>query len=156
VNFNEANGNVLSDLVGITYADVSDDFVYASPTVLTKFGSLLDEIFIVDENEDPTSCSPTLFSCAVGNMDKGIDNSLPNSKGENNRLCAVSTLDTNTSGWLGMPFDTFLCFDPEVGGADGICDFDMEFVGFIGLNNGNGTGSMDSWWTFDDSFTNGG
>ncbi len=55
-----------------------------------------------------------------------------------------------------MPFDTFLCFDPEVGGADGICDFDMEFVGFIGLNNGNGTGSMDSWWTFDDSFINGG
>ncbi len=49
VNFNEANGNDLSDLVGITYASISDDFVYASPTVLTKFGSLLDEIFIVDE-----------------------------------------------------------------------------------------------------------
>jgi hypothetical protein len=21
------------------------------------------------------------------------------------------------------------------------------FVGFVGLNNGNGTGSMDSWWS---------
>jgi hypothetical protein len=32
------------------------------------------------------------------------------------------------------------------GNGDGTCAIEPFFVGFIGLNNGNGTGSMDSWW----------
>jgi hypothetical protein len=48
-----------------------------------------------------------------------------------------------------MPFFSFGCFNADVGDvATGVCDIPGAswFVGFIGLNNGDGTGSMDSWW----------
>ncbi len=158
INFSSANGNSLSDLVGIVYASVHPGFVYASPTVTAKFGSVGNENLIWDSIESPTSCSPTTFACAVGALDKGIDNALPNSKGQQNRVCPSAILDSNTSGWLDLEFDDFFCFDGEVGNpATGECNegIDMFFVGFIGLNNGDGTGSMDSWWGIDLSFLDG-
>lgn len=145
VNFSDANGNTFSDLVGITYVDINSDTVYASPGVFTRFGNIFDEVLIYDEFEDDTSCSPVSFSCATGQLNKAIDNALPNSRQQNNRVCGTNILDSFSSGWLDLPFSTFGCTDPEVG-TDGECDFRPHFVGFIGLNNGNGTGSMDSWW----------
>jgi len=91
--------------------------------------------------EFDTSCSPTTFACSVGLLDKAIDNSLPNSKGQINRLCGTSVLNSSSAGWLDLPFSQFNCN----GVGDANCN-DPYFVGFIGLNNGDGTGSMDSWW----------
>ncbi len=145
VNFSSANGNSLSDLVGITFVEVSSDTVYASPGVIASFGTPFDEVLIYDEVEFDTSCSSTSFSCTSTQIDKGIDNSLPNSLGQNNRICGTNVLDSNSSGWLDLPFNAFICTDAFVG-TDGECNFDPAFVGFIGLNNGDGTGSMDSWW----------
>ena len=147
VNFSSANGNNMSDLVGITYLDINQSTVFAHPGVFTTFGSIQDPIQIFDEGERDTSCSPTTFSCAVGALDKGIDNSLPNSKGQLNRVCATSTLSSNTSGWLDMPFNTFGCTAASGFGVDGTdCTEIPWFVGFVGLNNGDGTGTFDSWW----------
>lgn len=145
VNFSSANGNNLSDLVGITFVEISSDTVYASPGVIASFGNPLNEVLIYDQVEFDTSCSSTSFSCTSTQIDKAIDNSLPNSLGQNNRICGTSILNSNNSGWLDLPFNAFICTDGFVG-TDGVCDFDPSFVGFIGLNNGDGTGSMDSWW----------
>jgi len=156
VNFEQADGNVFADLVGITFWEESYRKVNASPNVGTSFG-IRDEIEIFTETEVPGSCSPAIFSCSstqgfggLGNMDKGIDNSLPNDKLDNNRICSTERLDTNSSGWVHMPFSGFAC-QPPFGDADDFeCNKNIErnayFVGFIGLNNGDGTGSMDSWW----------
>ncbi len=147
VNFSSANGHNLSDLVGITYISIDPSTVYASPQVATVFGSPFDEILIYDQDEDDISCSPTFFACAVGALDRGIDNALPNSKGEANRVCATSILNSNSSGWLDLPLTAFSCAgDPFFGNPDGSCSNEPFFVGFIGLNNGNKTGSMDSYW----------
>jgi hypothetical protein len=147
VNFSSANGNNLSDLVGITYVSLDKESVLAGPGISTTFGDIFEEILIYDQVEFDTSCSPTTFSCAVGFMDKAIDNSLPNSKGQVNRVCGTSTLNSNNAGWLDMPFSRFSCTPGSgVGDADNDCQFEPFFVGFIGLNNGDGTGSMDSWW----------
>jgi hypothetical protein len=149
VNFSDANGNNLSDLVGITYIATPDPGqVEAGPGIQTVFGSFNNQIFIYDDDEDAQSCSPTTFACKVGFLDKGIDNALPNSKGQANRVCATAVLDSNIAGWLHMPFDKFVC-PPPFGDANGVClgAVDPMFVGFVGLNNGDGTGSMDSWWT---------
>ena len=147
VNFSAANGHNLSDLVGITYISVDSATVYASPQVATVFGSPFDEILIYDQDEDDISCSPTFFACAVGALDRGIDNALPNSKGEANRVCSSSILNSNSSGWLDLPLVAFSCAgDPFFANPDGSCSNEPWFVGFIGLNNGNGTGSMDSYW----------
>jgi hypothetical protein len=54
-----------------------------------------------------------------------------------------------------MPFIDYVCIDPdgtpEQCSVDvfGIDDNQIKFVGFLGLNNGDGTGSMDSWMSFD-------
>jgi len=147
VNFSSANGNNLSDLVGITFVSLNTSDVLAHPGISTTFGDIFEEILIYDQIEFDTSCSPTTFSCAVGFMDKAIDNSLPNSKGQVNRVCGTSTLNSNNAGWLDLPFSSFNCTDASgVGDGDGGCDREPFFVGFIGLNNGDGTGSMDSWW----------
>ena len=157
VNFSSANGNNLSDLVGITYVSLGTDDVLANSGISTTFGDILDEILIYDQVEFDTSCSPTTFSCAVGFMDKAIDNALPNSKGQVNRVCGTDILNSNNAGWLDMPFSRFTCTAGSgVGDADGDCQFEPFFVGFIGLNNGNGTGSMDSWWEVSGFFDIGG
>ncbi len=147
VNFSDANGHNLSDLVGITYVDLGPGDVHAHPGIATTFGSPQDQILILDQDEDPISCSPTTFACAVGALDKGIDNALPNSKGQLNRVCASSILNSNIAGFLDLPFNGFTCSAASgVGNPDGSCSSEPYFVGFIGLNNGDGTGSMDSWW----------
>ncbi len=147
VNFSSANGNNLSDLVGITYVSLSSSDVLAGPGISTTFGDIFDSILSYDQVEFDTSCSPTTFACAVGSLDKAIDNSLPNSKGQANRVCGTSVLNSNNAGWLDMPFSRFTCTAASgVGDANGDCFLEPFFVGFIGLNNGNGTGSMDSWW----------
>lgn len=143
VNFSTANGNNLSDLVGLAYEDLDNNnfSVFASPTTAANFGSPENEILIWDADEDDISCSPTYFACGFtlngsSAMNRGVDNALPNSHGDLNRVCASSILNSNSSGWLDLPFTGFS------GGAD-------HFVGYIGLNNGDGTGSMDSWWAIE-------
>ncbi len=156
LNFNNVDGSNLSDVVGLVYRHIDSSSVLASPLIQATFGDAtgdvtedIPQIHIFDEFESPTSCSPTTFSCAPTQLDKGIDNFHPNSKGEVNRICN----DSVDVGWLFMPLNRFNCFDINFGGIPGDCfpvilgGDDEYFVGYLGLNNGDGTGSMDSWWT---------
>ena len=158
VNFELADGNNLADLVGITFWELDHATVNADPLVGTSFGfDLTDPILIYRENEIPNSCNETTFTCAPGNFDKGIDQSLPNSLGQVNQVCTTSRLPENSSGWLHMPFSGFFCL-PPLGDASTFKCIDsirknLFFVGFVGLNNGDGTGSMDSWWSIRPKFT---
>ncbi len=152
LNFNNVDGNNLSDVVGIVYEETDFDTVFAAPFISIAFGGnsgdpfdgFNPQVHIFDEFEDGTSCSPTFFDCSIGNFNRGIDNSIPNSKQAalNNRICNDSTLsESNDAGWLFLPVNRFDFEDPEE---------DVFFVGFLGLNNGNGTGSMDSWLSSED------
>jgi hypothetical protein len=117
------------------------------PTVQATFSDIVSW----DDVEFPTSCDNNTFACTAGLLDKGIDNSVPNSKGNPDRICAtmqIAPIGLHTSAWLDMGVLTMGCFnsigDPIAcpGGSTA-----LHFVGFIGLNNGDGTGSMDSWWS---------
>jgi len=148
INFQLADGNQFADVVGITFWEKDSVRVDADPLVGTAFG-FFEDILIWTENEFPGSCSETVFACAPNNLDRGIDNSLPNNF-EANRICSTERLEANTSGWLHMPFEGFFCA-PPIGDINNFCPPSIEenafFVGFVGLNNGDGTGSMDSWWS---------
>lgn len=157
LNFNDVSGNNLSDVVGITYVAIDQDQVFASPFIGTVFGFIDDpQVLIFDDDENFNSCSPTVFTCsntAGLEINKGIDNSIPNSQGFS-EICNTSKLDGPVigaidSGWLFLPFFDYVCFDPdgtpEECGEFGPPDEDIHFVGFLGINNGDGTGSMDSW-----------
>ncbi len=152
LNFNDVNGNNLSDVVGLTYVSVDDFQTFAYSELGSVFG---DPFFlpplIFDENENPISCSPAIFKCQAGgpySLNKGIDNSIPNSHGYP-RICNTSRLTlANDAGWLYLPFIGHICQGDDVFCDDGNIQFPGQplFVGYLGLNNGNGTGSMDSWW----------
>jgi len=149
VHFNPIQGFNNVDLVGIVYDDLfggDDAFstsVIMAPTLSATFGVGGDQVFQINNDEDALSCFPVTFACAVGLMDRGINPSYPNSQGQLNNACLSST---NAPGpgpeanFLFMPFDRF-----EDGNGD-----DAQFVGYIGLNNDSGLGSMDSWWATDD------
>lgn len=157
LNFNNVNDPAFSDVVGITYVDLLDGRnVYASPGVGTQFGAIGsgDQNLIFDHAENFNSCSPVTFACDPDSINLGIDNSVPNTQGFA-RICNTSKLEGDAlpvdSGWLLLPFIGNICVDPLVTGGggtgsfEGQCDFPTYFVGFLGLNNGDGTGSMDSW-----------
>ena len=145
VSFGGANGNTFSELIGITYVDLGSNTVYASSGVATIFGNMSADILIYNENENDTVCSPASFSCSNGNLNIGIDNSVPQTKGNTNRACNTNMLGSNSAAFLSMPFDSFECTDPLVDDGSNGCINSAFFVGFIGLNNGNGSGSFDSW-----------
>lgn len=153
LNFNNVNDPAFSDVVGITYVALPDGNIYASPGVGTQFGTGgEDQILIFDHAENFNSCSPVTFACDPVLINRGIDNSVPNTQGFE-RICNTSKLEGDAtpvdSGWLLLPFIGNICIDPavEAGGTagDGSCLYPTYFVGYLGLNNGDGTGSMDSW-----------
>jgi len=149
VHFNPIQGFNNVDLVGIVYDDlfgndsIFSDSVIMAPTLTATFGVGGDQIFQINNDEDPLSCFPVTFACAPGLFDRGINPSYPNSQGVLNNACLSST---NAPGpgpeanFLFMPFDAFE--DEDFDDND-----EAQFVGYIGLNNDSGMGSMDSWWS---------
>ena len=142
--FSDNWGASLSDIVGVRIAsetnlqpDGTDDLTVqiTDPYELSMF----------DDEENGTSCAQVIFGCderpgdndpPFGNIDlpdftsdhinQGINDVFPNSRG-GVLLCAG---DMNTDGYISLtpPFDTVSILD---------------FVGYIGLNDGAGRGSMD-------------
>ncbi len=156
-NFNVENGVILSDVFGITVNlpdigldDDDDDFFFEwnASDPLTAFNPF--DIDIYDLNEVPFSCRDITFACvnqehplleellsqsgtSVASFEYGINNSIPHSKG-GELLCPGNTVN-----------DGIVLLSPEVQIIDGENNFPF-FLGFVGLNNGNGRGSMDSLW----------
>ena len=149
-NFNDVEGTSASDVVGIFVqgAGGGQSEVVAGPTedILIELDPTL-----FNDAEKAFSCPEVAFACTPSDgaivpfiieddevstvgFDLGINNNLVNSRGEPS-ICGGS-LDT---GWVNM----------EITDIDTDCDLDgceeEFFVGFIGLNNEDGTGSMDTW-----------
>ncbi len=143
-NFNEEGGVVLSDVVGITLDEITSGEVKATSIVdiYTKF-----DISVFNNNEIIFSCRDIVFACtdqdspllvnlleasssSVASFEYGINNAFPHTKG-GPLLCPGNNI---TEGFVRLnlipPF----------------AEFDI-FAGYIGLNNGNGRGSMDSFWS---------
>ena len=154
VNYNQVNNNDLSDLVGMPFVQISEYAVLASADISVTFGDQNDgnPILSCDYKELCASCSDATFACgtdASGNslLDRAVDRSLPNSKGDVNQVCGTRNIgfdDGFDAGWLYLPLQSYGC-DSNSGGVSSCNGNFQNFVGFIGLNNGDGTGSMDSW-----------
>lgn len=94
-------------------------------------------VFQIDENEERLSCDQVNFACGPGKvMNYGLNEDYPNSKG-GPILCNGAGLNSGqTNGYFSLENVSYVSEIPP-GRAS-------EFVCIIGLNNGNGTGSMDS------------
>ena len=154
-NFNTKGGVSLSDIMGISVLRIESDgeipFEWQAVPVQDVFFPF--DIDIYDLNETPFSCRDVVFSCVnesnplleellaisganVASFEYGINDSIPHSKG-GELLCPGN----NISEGIVVLTPEQRRFNDDFFGAN-------FFTAFIGLNNGNGRGSMDSIWTF--------
>ena len=141
-NYNIKGNVTLSDVVGISLnQNTSGGEVDASPqNTYAPF-----DIDIFNTNEVPFSCRDIIFACidddsplleqlledvggaSVASFEYGINNAIPHSRG-GELLCPGNNIS-----------DGVVVLRPESTNFE-------TFVGYIGLNSGNGRGSMDSFW----------
>jgi len=151
-NFNQEAGITFSDVVGITVERVNDPelpVLWDASNPLTAYNTF--DVDILDNNETVFSCRDVIFSCVdqdnprleellefagtanVASFEYGINNAIPHTKG-GELLCPGNNIS-----------EGFAILRPElqpIASGSGL----PSFLGYIGLNNGNGRGSMDSFW----------
>jgi len=154
-NFNNEGGVTLSDIVLITY---SQNFQAAE----VEISNILDnwnliDVDIFDLNENPFSCRNVVFSCvdqdnpllesllevvadggsgsaSVASIEYGINDAIPHSKG-GELLCPGNNIAEGSVKLKELNYNA--------GSSNGA----PELLGFVGLNNGNGRGSMDAMFS---------
>lgn len=120
-NFNGIRGTNQADVVGIAVQGAGTASVLASPAINAVFDPL---IFDLDENA--LSCATVTFACDATHFDYGINSGFGNSKGGLN-ICP---------GEIG---DGKVYLKTSSSNAN-------FFVGFIGINNSEGSGNMSTFW----------
>jgi hypothetical protein len=132
--FNFSNASA-SDVIGVLVDQVGPGFL----KVLADNGNITFDVNQFNVAERRISCSSFTFACnpVLGFFDVGINDVLPAAKG-GPVMCNGSS---EPDGFVRL----VILSEGLPGSASDI------FVGFIGLNGGDGTGSMDSWWQNQDS-----
>ena len=158
-NYNTNGGITLSDIVGVVFNDQGDgeegpDGEVVVADVLENFAVV--DIDIYDLNEVPFSCRDVIFSCvdeesplipellekaadessgsaSVARAEYGINNAIPHSKG-GELLCPGNNIS-----------EGFVIMEIVNNNPPGLENPD-DFAVWVGLNNGNGRGSMDALW----------
>ena len=161
-NFNQKGNVTLSDVVGISVGGVNtlEDGINVSN--ITENFTVID-VDLFNNSEVPFSCRNIIFSCidednprleelleaaadegasaSVASFEYGINEAIPHSK-DGELLCPNNVIGEGFAQLTVLfQFDDLNSDDPF-------------FAGYVGLNNGNGRGSMDSFWAhnivFDD------
>ncbi len=161
-NFNQQGGVSLSDIVGTVLSrglGGSNTEEWMTSDVLSQF--MVMDVDIIDNSEVLLSCRDVIFACvqpddplvdeilasnegnnpnlqgengaSVASFEYGINNTIPHSKG-GELLCPGNVIG---EGILNLTFQGVAATNPFGG---------VFFPAFIGLNNGNGRGSMDALW----------
>ena len=144
-NYNTESGINLSDIIGIGL-DLTNATQEAFATDITEYWASFD-IDIYDLNEVPFSCRNVIFACtdqnnplipalleesgdaSVASFEYGINDAIPSSKNAP-LLCPNNII---SEGFVQLNLIDY-------------GSLDEAFVLFVGLNNGNGRGSMDVMW----------
>lgn len=159
-NFNSEAGVTLSDVVGINLLTIPQENGLtewdASDVAITYTAFDID---IIDVNEVPFSCRDVIYSCvnennprleelletagvgSVASFEYGINNAIPHSKG-GELLCPGNNI---TDGIVNLTVEPYP--SEVIESIASVANFPFPFFyGYVGLNNGNGRGSFDSFW----------
>ena len=152
-NYNQDGGIVLSDIIGFTLSDVGDPLFEPGPVevvaadILTSY--LAVDVDILDLNENIFSCRNVIFACtdqdnplleellaevgvaSVASFEYGINNAIPHTMG-GELLCPGNNIA-----------EGIVRLRPIESGDEGD---NVGFGLYVGLNNGDGRGSMDAHW----------
>jgi len=145
-NFNKKGMVTLSDVIGFTLDNIDPGSMEVFSADIVNINLVVD-VDILDLNENVFSCRNVIFACtdqdnprleelleevgeaSVASFEYGINNAIPHSKG-GELLCPGNNIQ---EGFVKM-----IPIQEQ--------DFDEGYGIFIGMNNGNGRGSMDSFW----------
>ena len=143
LNFNKEGGVSLSDVIGFTLNGGGEEFFSADIVNI----NLLLNVDILNLDEDVFSCRNVIFACtdqdnpkleellekvggaSVASFEYGINEAIPHTKG-GELLCPGNNIQ-----------EGLIRLTPLVNESHA-----NDFGIFLGLNNGNGRGSMDSYW----------
>jgi len=161
-NYNSEAGVTLSDVVGINLLSLVVDEpiiqVWDAQDVVITYTSF--DIDILNNNETIFSCRDVIFSCvnqehprleelletagtaSVASFEYGINNAIPHSKG-GELLCPGNTIPEGIVNLTVQPYPSEVI--NAISSKDVFFSFPF-FFGYVGLNNGNGRGSFDSFW----------
>ncbi len=132
-NFNTIDGSTLADIVLVNLEGPEDLDFSGNEPARVEIENEEWNVVKVDENENLISCPNVFATCGEpgvpNTIDFGVNQLIVNSKGGPS-LC----LGTDATGQIIIN----PTFDDD--------DEDDLVVGFIGLNNGTDTGSMDVWF----------
>ncbi len=162
-NFNQQGGVSLADVFGITLFPIEFPQFNIEWVALPVQGIFAPfDIDIYDLNEVPFSCRDVLFSCVdennplleevltiagtanVASFEYGINNAIPHSKG-GELLCPGNIITDGTVILRPEQYPGTEAFNNIINNLNRVSELPF-FLGFVGLNNGNGRGSMDSFW----------
>ena len=158
-NFNKEAGIELSDIIMIPY---EEDGFFSTGVEEVIIDDILAiwravDVDIYDLNETPFSCRNVIFSCvnqnnpllealleesgvaSVASFEYGINEAIPHSKG-GELLCPNNNISNGIVRFK------------QIGKGSGEISTELPVIGYVGLNNGNGRGSLDAFWI--DSFIN--
>lgn len=168
INFNTKGDVTLSDIIAISLAGVFGNEANGFSSVVEWSAELTDayisfDVDILNNNENIFSCRNVIFACvdqdnprleellefvaddgccdgnnpsaSVASFEYGINEAIPHSRGAE-LLCPGNNI---SEGFVKLAFN-------PTNTASGGPQY-LFLTGFAGLNNGNGRGSMDSWWT---------
>jgi hypothetical protein len=150
-NFNSVDGASFADVVPVVL-DVDDAGGVCSGQPLVS-GLHIDTVTTAEVRQ---SCPPREVGCKLAPdfgqpqnpvlVDVGINNALVNSRGLSS-LCS----DTTENGWTLLQYSQGIGFNDvnQTGPCFDAKNFDKLCAGFVGINNGDGTGSMESWTALD-------
>ena len=140
INFNTINDAKYADIIGYAYQREDGGTNFDTVTNIDEGYSF--DIFVYDMDEEPLSCDRRNFACGA-TMVYGVNEDYPASKGDP-LLCPGGGLADPQGGFVNFVNPNFVGT-----GVPELPSF-LRFIGFIGINNGNGTGSMDGWYGFQD------
>lgn len=136
--FNTLDGASHADVYGAVWENDAD---LSGNTDVTSVRNVSDGLtffaFQLDENEERVSCDQVTLACDSNfNLHYGLNTSLPPSRG-NNFVCPSTFIPVGE-------IHGYQLLEPAAGLDNGDENTEqLEFTCFYGLNNGNGTGSMD-------------
>jgi hypothetical protein len=146
-NFSSENDTTFSDVVPIIVGIDAGESVCRQEPLIS--GVLVNTVTL---NENRQSCAPLTLGCtSTGRgieapdpvlVDVGINNALVNSRGYPS-LCT----DTTPDGWTLLQYVTRDLDESACGPQGG--DFFKVCGGMVGINNNDGTGSMEAWTALD-------
>lgn len=147
IPFNTVDGANHADIVGFIVEDNrnlagSNEDGGAQDLVYNEEAGISFDVFQLDENEERLSCDRKTIGCGPNIvMNYGINEDYPASRGDNLLCEGAGLLPGQEHGYISLENATFLS---PIDAVDNPPENDFEFICLVGLNNGNGTGSMDS------------